>query len=179
MSIARCPIRLIRHSPRLYTPLTLAAEAGTMKLKHVIAAATTAAVIGSLGVSIAGATNGQVDTPATTSAAQDARRHPAVRALAGALKTAADAIGISREDLWKELRKGTSISAVATAHNVEPKTVVDALVAAGTQKVDAAHGSGAITAERAAQLKDALPDRAARFVSKERRTRPQGPRADA
>ena len=150
-----------------------------MKLKHLIAAATTAAIIGSLGVSIAGAANSQVGSTTTTTSTQNARRHHAVRAFAGALKTAAEAIGISRQDLWHELGEGTSIAAVATAHQVDPKVVVDALVAAGTQKVDAAAASGVITAEHAAQLKDALPDRAEKFVSKERRTRAQRPRTDA
>jgi hypothetical protein len=149
-----------------------------MKLKHVIAAATTAAFIGSLGVSIAGAASGHVDASPTTTSASHARRHPAVRAFAGALKTAAEAIGISRQDLWHELGEGTSIAAVATAHDVDPKAVVDALVAAGTQKIDAAEASGAITAERAANLKDALADRAEKFVAKERRARRQQPRSD-
>jgi hypothetical protein len=143
-----------------------------MKLTHAIAAATTAAVIGSLGVSIAGATSGQVDPPTTSApASPDAARRPGVRVLAGALETAAHAIGISRRDLRQELRDGGSIAAVATAHGVELQAVVDALVAAGTQKIDEARAAGRISEERASKLTEALPGRAEQFVNRERQGR--------
>lgn len=45
------------------------------------------------------------------------------------LEVAARAIGITTDQLRTELQGGTSIAGVAKAHNVDPQTVIDALVA--------------------------------------------------
>jgi transposase-like protein len=148
-----------------------------MKLTHIIASATTAAVLGTLGVSIAGATSTQVDSPTTTAAADDTARRPGVRLLAGAFATAAESIGITPRELRDELRDDASIAAIASAHGVDPQTVVDALVTAGSEKIEAARAAGRLSDERAAKLTDALPDRAEQFVRKEREVRdPRRPR---
>jgi len=56
----------------------------------------------------------------------------------GGLKVAAAAIGISEADLVTALRAGQSIAEVAKSKNVDPQKVIDALVAAGKAKLDAA-----------------------------------------
>jgi transposase-like protein len=73
--------------------------------------------------------------------------------------------------LRNELRDHPSIAAVASEHGVDPQTVVDALIAAGTENLEAARASGQLSDERAAQLADALPGRAEQFVTKERELR--------
>src|SRR5262249_35839363 len=67
--------------------------------------------------------------------------------------------------LAEELRAGRSIAEVATAHEKDPQSVVDALVAAATKRINAAKDAGTITDERAQTALDKLPARAARAVN--------------
>lgn len=76
-----------------------------------------------------------------------------------ALDTAAEAIGISAEDLRTALRDGSTIAEVATANDIEVQTVVDALVAEATERIDAAVADGRLDAKRAEEIKAELPDR--------------------
>jgi hypothetical protein len=146
-----------------------------MKLTHIIATATTAAVLGTAGISIAGATtSGSTSTSAKpgVSAAKPADGKHSVRrtrlrriVIRRAVAVAADTIGIPAKDLVKELRDGKTVAEVATAHNVAPQRVIDAIVKAATEKIEAAKTAGRITAERAAKLEARLPALAARFVN--------------
>src|SRR6478735_1105394 len=115
-----------------------------MKLTQIIATATTAAVLGTVGVSIAGAASTSTSAPAA-SAKQDApaatgkakAKHPRLRRFGRhAIGLSAKTIGIPRADLVKELRAGKTIAAVASAHDVTSQKVVDALVKAGTAKIE-------------------------------------------
>lgn len=83
-------------------------------------------------------------------------RHGARRV---ALATAAEAIGISVDDLRTALQDGSTIAEVATANDVEVQTVVDALVAEATERIDAAVADGRLDADRAEEIKAELPDR--------------------
>ncbi len=144
-----------------------------MKLTQIIATATTAAVLGTAGVSIAGATGGGGNASKPSAAAaspadgnRSARRaHRRAVTVRKALEVAADTIGIDKSDLVKELRAGKTLAEVATAHNVDPQHVVDALVQAATQKIEAAKTAGKITAERAAKLEERLPEAAGKLVN--------------
>jgi uncharacterized protein (DUF433 family) len=144
-----------------------------MKLTQIIATATTAAVLGTAGISIAGATadGGNASKPSAAAASpadgnRSARRsHHRRIVVREALGVAADTIGIDRSDLVKELRAGKTIAEVATAHNVDPQHVVDALVQAATKKIEAAETAGKITAERAAKLEQRLPDVIGKLVN--------------
>jgi uncharacterized protein YidB (DUF937 family) len=60
------------------------------------------------------------------------RRHP--RAVAG-LRTAADVIGITVQELGTALRDGQTIAQVAEANGVDPQEVIDALVARSTERI--------------------------------------------
>jgi hypothetical protein len=53
------------------------------------------------------------------------------------LATAADALGISEEELRAALEDGQSIAQVAEAQGVDVQTVIDALVAAATERLEA------------------------------------------
>jgi hypothetical protein len=101
-----------------------------------------------------------------------ARRGPARRLLRGSLDTAAKAIGISRDDLVAGLKAGTSIADQARAKGVEPSKVEQAVVAAGTKRIDEAVSAGRLDADRAAKLKERLPEAAKKLV--ERTPEPHG-----
>src|SRR3954451_7665743 len=80
----------------------------------------------------------------------------------------ADTIHVPVTDLVSELKDGKSIAEVADAHHVDVKTVTDALVARGTQRIDQAVASGKLDATRAARLEARLPKLAERIVDHKR-----------
>ncbi|MGY1743462.1 MULTISPECIES: hypothetical protein [unclassified Blastococcus] len=66
------------------------------------------------------------------------------------LATAADAIGISEDDLRSELQADdASLASVAQAHQVDPQVVIDALVQAATERIEQAVTDGDLTREEA------------------------------
>jgi uncharacterized protein (DUF433 family) len=67
------------------------------------------------------------ETPARTG-----RAGPRVRML----RAAAKVIGVEPRDLVAQLRDGKSVAEVAQANDVEPQAVVDAIVAAGTERLE-------------------------------------------
>lgn len=86
------------------------------------------------------------------------------RVIRASVDIAAKTIGISPTDLRSAIVSGKSVAEVATAHSVEPATVVNALVTAGTARIDKAVANGHLDAARAAKLKARLPQLAQRFV---------------
>jgi uncharacterized protein YidB (DUF937 family) len=83
--------------------------------------------------------------------------HPFARMLG--LETAADAIGISTDDLRTALQDGSTIAEVAAANDVEVQTVIDALVAEATTHIDEAVADGRLDADRAETMKANLEER--------------------
>ena len=77
------------------------------------------------------------------------------------LAVAAEAIGITEDELRAALEEGQSIAQVAEANDVDVQTVIDAMVAAATERLEAAI--------------DELPDRMAEVVEREgpARSRPR------
>jgi len=75
------------------------------------------------------------------------------------LDVAADVIGISEAELLASLRDGATLAEVAEANDVAPQAVIDALVAAATEAIDAAVEAGDLDADRAAALKEGLVER--------------------
>jgi hypothetical protein len=61
----------------------------------------------------------------------------------------AEVIGIDVETLRTELKAGSSLADIATANGVDPQTVVDALVAKATERIDAAVDTGKIDQAKA------------------------------
>lgn len=88
-----------------------------------------------------------------------------------ALTVAANAIGVHPKDLVASLRDGKSVADVARANNVEPQVVIDAVVAAGTKKVDEAVANGKLDEARATTVKERLPDRVTKLVNASRSAR--------
>lgn len=92
-----------------------------------------------------------------------------------ALGVAADTIGISEDDLRTALREDQTIAEVAEANGVDPQTVIDALVADATTRIDERVAAGDITEERATELEDGLADRMTALVNGDLDRRGGGP----
>jgi transposase-like protein len=90
------------------------------------------------------------------------------------LKVAADTIGVSAKDLLAAVKGGSSIAAVAQQHGVEPQAVVDAVVNAANTKLDEAVANGRLDADRAAKIKDRLPERVTNAVNRTPKDRTAG-----
>jgi hypothetical protein len=138
-----------------------------MKRTSIVRTAAVAAAlgVGTLGVAtfvpaVAGAQEG--DRPGAAQAERDGR-HPRARALVAKV---ADLIGVRPLNLVKELRAGKSIAQVATDNGVDPQVVVDALVADGNARIDAAVEAGRIPAEKAETVKAKLAERVPTFVDR-------------
>jgi hypothetical protein len=149
-----------------------------MNLRTALITVTTAAVLSTAGVAIAGAASSSGPSPSVTastttsavdntaqpaSAHRRARRHHRVRVFVR--KVVLETIGIDRRTLRTELRSGKTIGEIATAHNVEPSAVIDALVTGATTKLDAAASAGKITTERAQKIEARLPARFTKLVN--------------
>lgn len=155
-----------------------------MRFTKTLASATVAAVLGLAGVSVAGATSGGGSAQPSTSAdvtasgssgatgvKAGAAAKPGARKAARAVRRkrlrragalAAQTIGITPADLVKDLRAGKTIAEIATDHGVAPQTVISALQAAATAKIEAAKTANKITAVRATRLET----RAAKVIPK-------------
>jgi hypothetical protein len=92
------------------------------------------ALLGSPGTSGAqdGTTSTTEQTASTDAAARPRPPRPGARL---ELKAAADALGITPDELLTELKAGKSIADVASDKGVELSTVTDAMVADGTAKL--------------------------------------------
>jgi ribosomal protein S20 len=148
-----------------------------MKLRTVLATATTAAILATSGVAIAGAASGhdsKTATTATSATTNPDRPNAGARVkvrlrlrklLKGAGEVVTNTIGIDRTTLRAELRSGNTLAEIATAHGSTPQAVIDALVTAANKKIDAAATAGMISPERAARIESRLPTRITRLVN--------------
>jgi polyhydroxyalkanoate synthesis regulator phasin len=95
-------------------------------------------------------------------------RHAAakLRAIRGAARIAADTIGIEPQQLRSELRSGRSIAEIAVEHGKTAQDVIDAIVAAGNERIDQAVADGRLTAEQAAKAKDRIAKGAEKLVNR-------------
>ena len=145
-----------------------------MNINKVIAATVAVATLGVGGLAVAGVANAAPApalAPASASAAPAATSptHP-VKALRrrlrrGIVVVSAKAIGITPQALVAQLKTGSSIAQVATAHSVNPNTVVTALVNAGTTRVNKAVANGKLSATCGAAVIARLPDLAQKAVN--------------
>jgi uncharacterized protein (DUF433 family) len=85
--------------------------------------------------------------------------------LGGTLSTIAGVIGIPEADLVAALHSGQSLAQIATAHNVDPQKVIDALVAAARTKLDAAVAAGILTQSEEDQILPIITDVITRLVN--------------
>jgi uncharacterized protein YidB (DUF937 family) len=83
------------------------------------------------------------------------------------LEAAAEALGISADDLRDSLQDDKTIADVAGERGVDVQTVIDAMVADATERIDQRVADGDLDADRAASLKEDLPDRITDVVNGE------------
>ena len=81
------------------------------------------------------------------------------------LEAVAEAVGVSTDELREALGGGQTIAEVAEANGTDPQDVIDALVAGGTERLDAAVADGRIDQATADEPKETLPERAADLVN--------------
>lgn len=98
-------------------------------------------------------------------------RHPVRHGLA----TAAEVIGIETTDLVAQLQDGATIAQVAEANGVSAETVIDAVVAEATERLDAAVEAGRISEDEAADLATRIEERVTGFVNGEHEGRSERP----
>ncbi len=95
-------------------------------------------------------------------------RHGHRGGLRAGLEAAAEALGVSVEDLRTALREeDKTIADVAEEKGVDLQTVIDAMVAEATTRIDERVADGDLDADRAAELKEDLPDRITSLVNGE------------
>ena len=85
--------------------------------------------------------------------------HGAMGPMGGHAADLAKALGLTTDELRTEMQSGKSLAEIAKAHNVDSKTVVDALVASEIAEIDAQVTAGRLTAAQAATLTAELATR--------------------
>lgn len=89
----------------------------------------------------------------------------------GSLGTAASYLDVTEAELRERLQNGDTLAEVARAEGKTVNGLVQALVAAATEKIDDAVADGRLTIERAAELKQGLEERITDLVNGEFRAR--------
>lgn len=89
-----------------------------------------------------------------------------------ALDTAAEALGLTVDELRTELEGGATLAEVAEANDVDVQTLIDALVAEATERLDEAVDDGRVEADEAEEIKAALAERITARVNGEAPDRP-------
>ncbi len=84
------------------------------------------------------------------------------------LDAAAEALGMTADELKTELRDGTTVKELAEEKDVELSKVIGALVAAANERIDQAVENGRISEERAEEMKGNVSERITAFVNGER-----------
>jgi transposase-like protein len=140
-------------------------------MKRFLAAAATTALLATGGVAVAGAATGSGNGPTATSTAATSSTSTgkvgarlAARFVALAGRTAAKTIGITPAQLRQAVKGGQTIAQVATAHNVDPKTVETDITDAVNAAIQKAVTNGKLNSTQAATLTTALDGRVANFV---------------
>ncbi|MBV8462622.1 MAG: hypothetical protein JO368_04965 [Acidimicrobiales bacterium] len=80
------------------------------------------------------------------------------------LAISAKTIGITPQTLVQDLKAGNSIAGVAQQHDVQPQTVVGALVSAADSRINQAVTAGKLSSTEASKIEAALPGRITKIV---------------
>ena len=95
------------------------------------------------------------------------------------LDAAAEALGVTEDELGTALADGSTLAEVAQQEGVALDTLVDALVATVSERLDQAVTDGRVTPERRDEIVAELPDRIAEAVEQEMpRLGHHGPRGE-
>lgn len=162
-------------------------------MKKLLAVALVSASTGALGAGVLLATDGHAlgSRPSISAATDgadaggaetegcDRREHRRARVVQATLRVAAEAIGITPEELRAELADGGSIADVATDHGIDPATVEAALLDALEERIATLVERDRLDPERADEILDRAEDRIHEAVTKVRPAHPSGDAADA
>jgi len=77
-----------------------------------------------------------------------------------------EVLGLTQAQVMALRQDGLSLAQIAERQNVDPKELVDALVARWTERIEARVANGAITADRATELKNQVEVQAQNMVDK-------------
>jgi hypothetical protein len=80
------------------------------------------------------------------------------------LDVAATAIGISSDELGREVQHGRTISAVAADAGIPSRRIIDAVMRDATARIERGVSAGWVPVERGRMLQSRLPDWAEKFV---------------
>lgn len=80
------------------------------------------------------------------------------------LDVAAETLGLTEDELLTQLRDGATLAEIAADQGVETQTLVDALVAAASERIDEAVADGRLDQDRADEMKADLESRIATAV---------------
>lgn len=104
----------------------------------------------------------------TVRARAEVRRQRRIVGLGGTLAPTARYLGISRQELLRQLRAGHTLAAlIANRKGRSMAGLIDALVAARSSRIDAAVGVGALSRAEAAELKASLRQRMSALIRRE------------
>ena len=92
---------------------------------------------------------------------------PRMAALRNVMGAAAEAIGITEQQLFEGLRAGKSIAEIADEHDVDRDDLEDDILDSLTEAIDQAQTDGKITAEQAARLKNGLTEHIDQVLDRE------------
>jgi hypothetical protein len=145
-------------------------------MKKILATVTAGVVLSGLaGVALTAgfATPASASIPSAVSSPTATSHHPMLmwlrdhrRAVArDVAQVSAKAIGVTAKDLVSALHSGQSIAQVAKAHNVDPQTVVTALVQAGDVRIGQAVNNHKLTQAQAAKVEAAIPGAVTKLVN--------------
>lgn len=87
------------------------------------------------------------------------------------MEAAAEALGLTTDELKAQLQDGKTLAEIATDQGVDRQALVDALVASATERIDQAVANGKVTQEKADELKAKLPEVIGKIVDGEFRAR--------
>jgi hypothetical protein len=87
-------------------------------------------------------------------------------------ETVSEILGLDNDELREQLRDGASLADIATANDVDPQTLVDALVAGAQERLDEAVANGRVDEADVAEKTADLEERVSDFVNGERPMRP-------
>jgi uncharacterized protein YidB (DUF937 family) len=104
----------------------------------------------------------------TPGAGRGARRHVRREALKVAAQAAADAIGVTTDELKTAVKGGQSVAELAQSKGVSVDDVKSAISKALSDRIDKAVADGKITADQAAKVKGNLSTRIDKLVNRHR-----------
>lgn len=138
-------------------------------MKKLLATITAVGVLtlGAAGTAVAAENGGggASDQPAASTQTPQAQRGGRHVAFKVAVEAATTTIGVDAAELKAAVKGGQTVGAFAESKGVSAGSVVDAIVKALDDRIDQAVTDGKLPAERAAKLKERVPQLADRFVN--------------